>query len=143
MHTHKYLCACMYVHTGTHVITEMHFSIALALPRTSTHILIQLPHLTKGFRWDLPDRALCTFFLAPLTEGAWRGEEGRRGKVRGEEEILHRRVKAMCCGSSFVHHAVNLCNHHQSGVSLMHGVQVEPVVDLCFAFLPECPLQSG
>ena len=49
----------------------------------------------------------------------------------------------MCCGSSFVHHAVNLCNHHQSGVSLMHGVQVEPVVDLFFAFLPECPFQSG
>ena len=54
-----------------------------------------MPHLTRGFRWDLPDRALCTFFFAPLREGAWRrgggegegiGGEERGGKERGRRQ---------------------------------------------------------
>ena len=41
-----------------------------------------VPHLTRGFRWDLPDRARCTFFFAPLREGDRRGR-GQEGKARG------------------------------------------------------------
>ena len=81
----------MYVHSQRYTLCTItcrnacqscHYAGPSALAPSSS-----VPHLTRGFRWDLPDRALCTFFFAPLTEGAWRGEGrgGEGGDRRGGE----------------------------------------------------------